>query len=171
MKLQEFLEQSAGKWFAQRTSYSLEQDKLENSKSELTVEVLSPDCPEAIAICQNAQEDQSRNLGGMKTRWDPTEPGKPQQNATVLIFVADHNSEQAGKLLYTLGSKFVAGRYSLGDNDALTLSTREGTAFFEERLWFASPNLRLRTSLFQPENNISTTSFYSEIRKLPPKQE
>ncbi|MFM6057781.1 MAG: phycobiliprotein lyase, partial [Microcystis aeruginosa] len=35
-----------------------------------------------------------------------------------------------------------------------------------ERIWFASPNLRLRTSIIQSANGDRQTVFYSEIRKM-----
>ncbi|MFM7615570.1 MAG: phycobiliprotein lyase, partial [Synechococcales cyanobacterium] len=37
-------------------------------------------------------------------------------------------------------------------------------AFSEERIWFASPNLRLRSTLVKTTDNTSLVSFASEIR-------
>jgi len=42
----------------------------------------------------------------------------------------------------------VAGRYIMG-SDELTLITEYETMSSEERLWFASPNLRMRVSVLK----------------------
>jgi len=52
----------------------------------------------------------------------------------------------------------------MGDDDALTLMGESETLYSEERLWFASPNLRLRTSTIKQLDGFSTASFCSEIR-------
>ena len=58
----------------------------------------------------------------------------------------------------------VAGRYKIGSDDALTLTTEYETTWYEERLWFASPNLRMRVSVVKRIGGFSTASFTSEIR-------
>ena len=165
MKLQEFLEQNEGKWFAQRTNYYVEQDHFENGKTEITVELLSPNSSEITALCQNNQVDQSRILRGMKSSWASS---SETQTNVILVFSAQKN-EQEGQFYQSGSAGLVTGRYFLAQDDALTLSAKEKNTAFEERLWFASPNLRLRTSFLQTETGINTTAFYSEIRKLPPK--
>jgi hypothetical protein len=56
------------------------------------------------------------------------------------------------------------GQFAIGEDEALTLTTQHGETSSEERLWFASPNLRLRTSILKEANGFSATSFCSEIR-------
>jgi len=46
----------------------------------------------------------------------------------------------------------------------LTLYVRVGNTYLEERLWFASPNLRMRVSVAKNAGGVSYTSFTSEIR-------
>jgi hypothetical protein len=58
----------------------------------------------------------------------------------------------------------VAGRYRVGEDGALTLITEYETMSTEERLWFASPNLRMRTSILKRFGGFSMASFCSEIR-------
>ena len=41
----------------------------------------------------------------------------------------------------------------------------------EERQWFASDNLRMRTIVAQYQDGRKQTSFYSEIRKAKPKKD
>jgi hypothetical protein len=175
MEIEEFLELCAGKWFSQRTSYHLDETKVENHKSDLTVERLSQDRPEIITLCQQHKINPSYTLGGTKTLWDNSvDWGKPKQiDSSVIILVPDRDNSQAGKLLSAAGmpaKTMSLGRYILGNDKALTLIIEENKTYLEERLWFASPNLRLRTSLVKNSHGFSRTAFYSEIRKIPPKQ-
>ena len=58
----------------------------------------------------------------------------------------------------------------LAEDEALNLTLEVGDFLMEERIWFASENLRLRTSLIKGNNGYSRTAFYSEIRRLPPQK-
>ena len=174
MDIKEFLELSVGNWFSQRTGYHLEQEKSENSKSDISIERLPQEDPEVVKLCELYQINPSVTLGGVKTSWDNSvDWGKAKQRgSTLIVLLPQVNNYQAGKLLRTRGNlqpQRVTGRYILGNDEALSLIVEEGPNYFEERLWFASPNLRLRTSLFRHSGGFSTTAFYSEIRKLAPK--
>jgi len=52
----------------------------------------------------------------------------------------------------------------MGSDQALTLVTEYETMSSEERLWFSSPNLRLRVSILKRFGGLSMASFTSEIR-------
>ena len=43
----------------------------------------------------------------------------------------------------------------MGSDDVMTLITEDETMFSEERFWFASPNLRLRTSVLKRADGVS----------------
>lgn len=174
MEIKNFLELTVGKWFSQRTSYHLDQQSAENSKSEITIEWLSQDTPEVVALCQEYKINPSETLGGTKANWDDSvNSGKTKQiGSTLIVFVPDSDRPHVGKLLRTAKNSqasLIAGRYILGNDEALTLMIEDEKTYSEERLWFASPNLRLRTSLIKHSDGFSATSFYSEIRKIPPK--
>jgi hypothetical protein len=83
------------------------------------------------------------------------------------VSVPDPDNIHTGKLLREMGyaeKTPVAGRYIMGSDDALTLITEYETMSSEERLWFASPNLRLRVSVLKRFGGFSMASFTSEIR-------
>ncbi len=87
--------------------------------------------------------------------------------SSVLVPIADPDQPNQGKLLRDVGyggKAGIAGRYILGSDDALTLISSDETMYSEERLWFASPNLRLRTSILKRADGVSSASFCSEIR-------
>jgi hypothetical protein len=61
----------------------------------------------------------------------------------------------------------------LNEDESLLLVTEMEGLYVEERMWFAAPNLRLRTSLMRSvDGSFETSSFYSEIRMgiKPPAQ-
>jgi hypothetical protein len=171
MDIQEFLDLCAGQWFSQRTSHQLEPQKAASSRTEMTVERLSQDCPELLTLCQYCQVEPSAAAGGLKARWEsPAGAGQSGLAGSIAIaFVPDEGSPQAGRLLRLASNRPHSplwGRYVLGEDEALTLTIVGENLYSEERLWFASPNLRLRTSLIKQASGLSTTAFYSEIRRI-----
>jgi hypothetical protein len=174
MDIKEFLEQSIGNWFSLRTAYQLNKGETENSKSEISLEILLPEHPEVISLCQEYNLDPNLSLGGQKTTWDNSvDWGKPKQKGSVIIvLIPNENDWQVGKLLRKAEkaqAKNTLGRYSLAKDDSLTLIIESDNIYSEERISFASPNLRLRTTATKYGSNYSNTAFYSEIRRIPPK--
>ncbi|MEQ9550220.1 MAG: phycobiliprotein lyase [Coleofasciculus sp. G3-WIS-01] len=169
MDIKEFFEQSAGRWFSQRTSHHLAFKQAENGKSNITIEMIAADAPEVVQLCQQYEVDPALALCGARVTWDGTMDWDEEkhQGSTVLVPVADPDKPNEGKLLREMGyaeKAPVAGRYIMGDDQALTLITDYETMYSEERLWFASPNLRLRTSILKRFGGFSMASLSSEIR-------
>jgi hypothetical protein len=178
MNIQEFFEQSAGKWFSQRTSHHLAFKQSESGKSNITIEMLASDAPEVIQLCQQYEIEPESALCGARVSWDGTMEwdDEKHQGSTVIVPVPDTDKPNEGRLLREVGYAEkvpVAGRYMMGEDDALTLITDYETMYSEERLWFASPNLRLRTSILKRFGGFSMASLSSEIRMgvtKPPQQ-
>ena len=163
MDIEAFLELCAGKWFSQRTSYHLGQEQADSSKTEIRIERLSRTDAEVLGICEYSQIDPNATLGGTKASWD-----NPATSAT-LILIPDTGNTQGGEVLQARDANLrqvVAGSYLLGEDEALILKLESDGTCWEERLWFASPNLRLRATLIQWEDGRTATAFYSEIRRL-----
>ena len=181
MDIKEFFEQSSGKWFSQRTSHHLAFKQAESGKSNITIEMLEVDAPEVVTLCEQYNIDPKQALCGARVVWDGTmewdEDKEKHKGSTVLVPVADLDKPNEGQLLREMGyaeKAPVAGRYVMGDDGALTLITDYETMYSEERLWFASPNLRLRTSILKRFGGFSMASLSSEIRMgvgAAPKQE
>lgn len=175
MDIQEFFEQSAGKWFSQRTSHHLAFKQAENGKSNITIEMLSADDSEVAKLCQQYDINPQLALCGARVTWDGMmewdgdgdADREQHKGSTVLVPVPDPDKPNEGQLLREMGyaeKAPVAGRYIMGSDDALTLITDYETMYSEERLWFASPNLRLRTSILKRFGGFSMASLSSEIR-------
>lgn len=165
MDIKEIIELCSGKWFSQRTSF---QSKVESGKSEITVEFLPSDHSDVVKLCQQHQIQPNSALGGTKASWDnSTDSGKSKQiGYTLLVWIPDAPTQ--GQILRYLsqGSSSTQGKYIIGTDEALTLNIEEANRCSEERIWFASPNLRLRTSLVKLADGSNQMAFYSEIRRL-----
>jgi hypothetical protein len=169
MNIQEFFEQSAGKWFTQRTSHHLASKQAESGKSNITIEILPADTPEVVKLCHLCNIDPGSALCGARVVWDSTIEWNQQKNkgSTVVVPIPDPANPQVGLLLREMShlqKNPVTSRYILGSDDALTIITEHETIYSEERLWFASPNLRLRTSILKQTDGFSMASLSSEIR-------
>ncbi len=169
MDITEFFQQSSGKWFSQRTSHHLAFKQSESGKSDIRIEMLAIADPEVIKLCEQHEIDPALALCGARVIWDGTMEWDEEKHtgSTVLVPVADPENPKQGKLLRETGyaeKAPVAGRYVMGDDESLTLITEYETMYSEERLWFASPNLRLRTSILKRFGGFSMASFCSEIR-------
>jgi hypothetical protein len=176
MDINEFIEQSAGKWFSQRTSYNLAHNQADNSKADVTIEMIENGDRDLITLCQQQNISANGNLRATRISWDNSvDWGKPKQTGMAhLVLIPDPDNTEVGKLIRAIaipGQTSKVGRYILGQDLALTLIVEDDNTYFEERQWFASPNLRLRTTVFRHAEGVAHTSFYSEIRKAIPKEE
>ncbi|MEA5581572.1 phycobiliprotein lyase [Nodularia harveyana UHCC-0300] len=169
MNIEEFFELSAGKWFSHRTSHHLAFKQSEDGKSELVIESLPADHPEVIKLCEQYEISPSAASCGARVTWNGTMEWDEEKHtgSTVLATIPDANNPHEGKLLREMGyaeKAPVAGSYKMGSDGALTLITEYETMSSEERLWFASPNLRMRVSVLKRFGGFSMASFTSEIR-------
>ncbi len=170
MDLQKFLDLSAGKWFSQRTNYLLDEQQTASSKADLTIEYISPDDSRAIQLCQKHSLDPELIVGGTVQSWDNSvDWGKTKQvGSAIVILVSNPESDRTGKLIRPQDNR-IYGRYLLGADEALTLTIETNKIYAEERQWFASDNFKMRTIVVEHSDGRKQTSFYSEIRKAPPK--
>lgn len=172
MNILEFFEQSVGKWFSQRTSYHLAQTEQwhQSDKTDIFIELLAPDAPTVLTFCQAQGLNPSHAVAGLQTQWNKSLL-KPS-GTMLMVAIADSTDAPSGQLIASLktpGASAHAGRYVMNPDQSLTLITETPGIYSEERLWFVTPNLRLRTSLMkQQSDGFQTSSFYSEIRMASP---
>ncbi|MGG6266647.1 phycobiliprotein lyase [Leptolyngbya sp. AN03gr2] len=169
MDIVEFFEQSAGKWSSMRTSHHLAFKQQEGGKSTIQIELLEKTDPAVIQLCQMYEVDPETALCGARVTWDGTMEWDEEKHSgsTVLVPIADPENPQQGKLLREMGyaeKAPVAGRYEMAENNELTLITEYDTMYSKERLWFESPNVRLRHSILKRFGGFSMASFCSEVR-------
>lgn len=172
MNLKKFLDLSAGRWFSQRTNYLLGGDKADNSKADITIEAIAPEDSRATQLCQKHNLDPNLIVGGTVQSWDNSvDWGKDKQvGSATVVLVSNPDDDRTGKIIRPHDVK-VCGHYALGVDEALTLIIDNDEMYAEERQWFASDNLKMRTTMVNYHDGRKQTSFYSEIRKAPPKEE
>jgi phycoerythrin-associated linker protein len=176
MDIKEFWHLNTGKWFSLRTNYYLHAEKAENGKADIAIESVSPDNPQVLQLCQEHDIDPHLSLGGAQYSWDNSvDWGKPKkQGYSLIVLIPEQNNPRIGKLLQKAGNPrqtSSCGQYIFGQDQALTLIIKTDGIYVQERLWFASDNLRLRTTFVKDAKGNTQTSFYSEIRKVPPKNQ
>ncbi len=174
MDVKEFFELSAGKWFSQKTSHHLTLKQSEHGKSDLVIDILPSSDPQVIQLCQQAKVDPSQVWGGAKytwtgtTHWDAQQQSPTnQQGSSIVIVVASQPGAKAGTLYRTVSSGTaipIAAKYILGEDNALNLTTEDNQIHSEERIWFESDNVRLRTTIASQPNGDALAAFYTEIR-------
>ncbi|NET05408.1 MAG: phycobiliprotein lyase [Symploca sp. SIO2B6] len=169
MDIKEFVEQSAGKWFSQRSNHYLSTQPTESGQSNLVMELLLTNDPEVIQICQGYNIEPATALYGVKVTWEGTIKGKTQKQtgSNVIVLVPDVDRPKEGKILQSIANSEKTphpGRYIMAEDDSLTMITENEKIYSEERFWFASPNLRLRTSLVKLFGGFTQASMSSEIR-------
>ncbi len=174
MNVREFFELSAGKWFSQKTSQHLTLKQSEHGKSDLVIEILPPNSPQLLQLCQQAGVEPSSIWGGIKYIWKGTISwDTPTQNAanpsgeSIAIAIPDSPTANTGKFFHiTSGNTHPAqvASYTIGDDNALTFVTENDRIRSDERVWFESDNVRLRTTIVTQPSGDSLASFYSEIR-------
>ncbi|MDY6782183.1 MAG: phycobiliprotein lyase [Cyanobacteriota bacterium] len=173
MEIEEFFELSVGKWFSQRTYYDLASQQAGSGKSDIVIEQVSSQAPEVLQLCERGGVSPSSTRNGIKISWDNSADwGKAKQiGFALLVPIPDPSNPQIGQFLHSSSNPqedCLNGCYALKADDALTLATQGETMYAEERLWFASPNLRLRTSFVKNGDRPQSSAFYSEIRRMPP---
>jgi CpeS-like protein len=175
MDIQEFFQLCNGKWVSQRTTHYLIEQKNQSDRSDLWIDFADATDPEVVELCQQSSLDSAQAYGGLKIRWSEVAEAyqsrlkKIQEGSALLVPIKSSSSPMSGRILRELGNETVVGSYSLGADEALTITMSTNGLVTEERLWFASPNLRLRSSFTQQEDGaICITSFCSEIRMGAP---
>lgn len=172
MDAMEFFQLSAGRWRSQRTTHHLAFRRAESGESEIQVKALAAVDPEVIALCQFHQIDPTLALCGSLVSWQGSmawdrDGENNHEGSTVFVLVPDDNNPRQGRLLRERGYAEivpVVGHYYMDDEDGLVLTTEYETMSSIERFWFASPNLRLRTSTVKRFGGFSTASFCTETR-------
>ncbi|MEM9162013.1 MAG: phycobiliprotein lyase, partial [Cyanobacteria bacterium P01_F01_bin.4] len=114
--------------------------------------------------------DPSFALCGLKITQKSTIEGNPKQQFGSALIVpltpelATPEGTIEGNLLSHAASHLpTQSRYSL-TNEILTIETTDDTTHAQERWWFITDNLRMRTSILKHQDGSQVASFCSEIR-------
>mgnify|MGYP001793748950 CR=1 FL=1 len=167
-----FFQQSAGRWSSSRTTHHLAFKRSEIGESNIEVQSLEADSPQIIALCEMHQIDPAMAVGGSRVNWLGTMAWDKQdeenhEGNTVFAIIPDEDNPTKGRLLRERGYAEivpVVGRFHMDDLGGLVLTTEYETMSSIERFWFATPNMRMRTSTLQRFGGFNSASFCVETR-------
>ncbi len=175
MEIVNFFEKMAGRWFSQRTTHALSSQQSKAGKSDLEVAFLAADADEVQQLYQTAdlpgQAGAAKPVCGLKIQQSSTLEGDSKPTVLTTLLVPLTPTEGSGMLLrQTPQTPAYITTYTLAD-EVLTITGKTSEARSEERLWFITENLRMRTSMSELANGLRIASFCSEIRLgvKPPK--
>lgn len=174
MNIDEFVERSLGKWRSQRSAHHLAFRHFEEVTSEIEIKSLTHNDERVIELCKTNQVDAHLVTSPFYMSWSGQSDWDEDEvlsGSTVLVPVPDLENPTQGKLLREQGYAETVpaiGYYQLVEDGSFILTTKYERAAAEEKIWFATPNLRLRVSLIKTGDGkgVTTTSFSSEIRSL-----
>lgn len=171
MNAVEFFQRSAGQWRSQRTTHHLAFQRAEMGDSDISVVTLEARHPSVVELCQLHGIDADLAAGGALINWEGRmkwdQEDENHKGSTVMAIVPDPGDGRQGRLLRERGyaeEMPVAGHFFIDEEDGLNLVTEYDTMSAIERFWFASPDLRLRSSTVKRFGGFSTATFCTETR-------
>jgi hypothetical protein len=171
MDAMEFFRHSAGKWRSQRTIHHLAFRRSEIGESDIQVVALDATDPQILSLCELHQIKPQEAVGGCRVTWAASmswdQDDENHDGNTVFALVPDLEHPHRGRLLRDLGYAEivpVVGHYHMDDDGGLVLITEYETMSSIERFWFASPDLRVRSSTVKRFGGFSTASLCTEVR-------
>ncbi|NEP18060.1 MAG: phycobiliprotein lyase [Leptolyngbya sp. SIO4C1] len=172
MEIVNFFEKLAGRWFSQRTTHDLSAQQSKAGQSNLEATFLAATAPPVQQLCEQLGVDASLALCGLEITQTSTVDGNPQQRTgSALVVPLTPESDTAGELLRSgTGVAPAKSRYSW-EAEIFTVSSEADDIRSEERWWFITDNLRMRTNILKRPDGFHLASFCSEIRlgvKRPP---
>ncbi len=176
MNIDEFVERSLGKWRSQRSAHHLAFHHFEEVNSQIEILPLENSDDRVIALCKANQVDPHLVSSPFYMSWEGESDWDEDEvlaGSTVLVPVPDLENPTQGRLLREQGYAETVpaiGQYQLIEDGSFILNTTYERASAEEKIWFATPNLRFRVSLIKTGDGkgVTTASFSSEIRVLNP---
>ncbi|MEM9274988.1 MAG: phycobiliprotein lyase [Cyanobacteria bacterium P01_F01_bin.143] len=176
MDIVEFVKLSLGEWRSQRSAHHLAFQHFEAVTSEIEIIGLEAEDSQVIELCKINDIDPKLATSPFKmswegeSDWDEDEP-ETMSGSTILVPIPYGDDLTKGKLLREQGYAETIpsiGEYEIREDGTFVLLTKYDRAAAEEKIWFATPNLRFRVSLIKTSSGtgVTTASFSSEIRSL-----
>lgn len=179
MDTAEFVERSLGRWRSQRSVHHLAFRHFEEVTSTIDIEPVDSNDTAIIELCKSYQIEPELAIAPFRMTWEGEsdwDEEEVSQGSTILVPIPDSSDCTKGKLLRETGYAETipaVGNYTLSSDGTFILHTQYQSAAAEEKIWFATPNLRFRVSLIKTSDGkgVITASFSSEIRSLSSKNQ
>lgn len=179
MSVEEFFQSSMGSWKSQRSSHTLAWGQFEAVTSEIDIEPLEMDDADVVAMCaaQDIKYTEESGTFALRMAWEgesdwDDEPAE-MKGSTILVVLKSSDSDEKGTLYRSMGYAQeipAVGTWEITADGTFVLVTPYEMAAAEERIWFATKDLRMRVSQIRTSSGrgVVTASFSTEIRRLPP---
>lgn len=171
MDISEFIERSLGRWRSQRSAHHLAFAHFEAVESMIQIAAVAADDPAVQALCKAYRLDPALAVSPFAMSWKGQSDWDDSvlEGSCLLVPIPDDVPGQ-GRLLRDQGyAETVAavGQYRFTEDDTFVLVTQYERAAAEEKIWFATPNLRCRVALTKTSdgNGVVQASFASELRQ------
>jgi phycoerythrin-associated linker protein len=173
MTVEDFFARSVGEWRTQRSSHNLVWSQFEAVTSEIAIVERAANDADVLALCAANAVNPADALVSIHMSWEGESDWDDEVEAvsgeTLMTVVKD--TPTSGRLLRSQGYAETipaVGTWVMTPDGAFVLNTFYDMAAAEERIWFATPDLRLRVSNIRTASGkgVVTASFASEIRVL-----
>lgn len=172
MTVEEFFEKSNGDWKSQRSSHNLAWTQFEAVTSEIKIESRASSDAEVVDLCKQYDVNADDVLLSLAMSWEGEsdwDDDEVMEGSTVMSVIKD--SPTKGRLLRSVGYAETipaVGHWEMTPDGVFVLNTAYDAAAAEERIWFATPDLRMRVSQIRTSSGrgVVTASFSTEIRRL-----
>ena len=174
MNITEFVERSLGRWRSQRSAHHLAFRHFEEVLSTIDIVPLDVQSPAVIELCKSSGFDPAMAVSPFHMSWEGESDWDEEETLagnTILVPIPDPEDPCRGKLLRDRGyaeTVPAAAEYHFLDDGTFVLVSSYERAAAEEKIWFATPNLRFRVSSIKTSDGkgVVTASFASEVRSL-----
>ncbi|MFG6098109.1 phycobiliprotein lyase [Leptothoe sp. ISB3NOV94-8A] len=158
-----FFKKQEGRWFSQRTTHYLKAGNSKAGKSDLEVTYMDAGTDAVIQLCNEASCSATDAVGGLRIAQKSTVDGQTRTLVTLLAAIAtdDDNGKLISKPEGKARSQVSQYRF---ENEVLTIVTAADGLRAEERWWFITDKLRMRTNVLSGDQGQTMASFCSEIR-------
>lgn len=171
MIVEDFFQRSIGDWRSQRSSHNLAWTQFEQITSEIVIRKLDKQDVDVIKLCERNQIAVSDIMFCFKMSWEGESDWDDEISEGESVMAVIKDGDDYGRLLRSVGYAETVpaiGKWEMSNEGVFMLNTFYGAAAAEERIWFATPDLRLRVSQIRTSSGrgVVTASFSSEIRRL-----
>lgn len=172
MSVEDFFSRSVGTWRSQRSSHNLIWAQFEAVTSEIIISSKTNGDEEVIALCQQNKVSPEQPAISIHMSWEGEsdwDEEEVMEGSATMALIKD--GERHGRLLRSVGYAETipaVGEWEMTEDGVFVLNTFYDAAAAEERIWFASDNIRMRVSQIRSSSGrgIVTASFSTEIRRL-----
>ncbi len=179
MNIEQFVAQSEGQWRSMRSGHSLAFQYFEDVLSEITIEKIDINDSRVQQLVDSVYPNSESNSSTITSPfrmewsadsdWEPDDPSEVSQGSCIIVPIS--KSDSSGELLRSVGyaeSETAKSKYRFLDDGTFILTTQYEQSIAEERIWFASENVRCRSSILKTSagSGILQASFASEVRRL-----